>query len=62
MPRYYVQLEPDGGQDEEGEELPGLDAAQLLVRQVAADLMKNCEPDLDYQSLVVKDDTGTVGY
>jgi hypothetical protein len=62
MPRYYVQLEPHGFKDEDGEELPGLDAAKRMADDVAADLMRNREKDAPYQSVVVTDITGAVVY
>jgi hypothetical protein len=62
MPRYYVQLEPHGFKDDEGEELAGPAAAKALGKRVASDLMRNREEELPYQRILVTDITGAVIY
>jgi hypothetical protein len=60
MPRYYLRIEPQGIIDEDGEELPGVEAAKRLADRVADDLTKNRDPDQPYQLVVVTDESGQV--
>ena len=61
MPRYFVRLEPNGFEDEEGEELPGPSAAEQLADNVLVDLLKNrTKGEFECQRLIVKDEEGNV--
>jgi hypothetical protein len=60
MTMYYVHLEPDGLRDEEGEDLPNVQAAIQLGERVAADLIRNREEASPYLMVVVTDVTGAI--
>jgi hypothetical protein len=59
MPKYYVELEPGGAKDEDGEWLPGPSAAKRLIEAMAEELTKN-HRDVRYERIVVKNEDGEI--